>query len=206
MSSRNYYLPLAVDILPDLSPSKPSNKVQCDRNQTPQFVQYQKWVPAHGRTNEALDLHNQEIVERHVRAQKCHLCKWCAKLDLAALRSDSKPLDWDFFEIVDDSIDAEVKGYFGHPRKWRRLNITQGPPTGSQSFTSPLRPGCHLCRILRNICREMVPDKDQFEADLQLKDPIPMCLHDCDKASEHWSPPTMSDCLLRVRSGVRSTL
>ena len=183
MSSRNYYLPLALDVLSDFSPLRASDNVQPDRNQNPQYVQYQKWVPSDGRSKESLDRHNKELAERHGRALRCNLCKWCTKLDLGSLRSGSKPLDWDSFEIIDDPRTTDVKGYFGRPRKSRHLTITQAQ-TGSQVFTMPVRPGCPLCRILRNICREIVPDQDQIEADLQLRDPIPMCLHDCDQASE----------------------
>jgi hypothetical protein len=194
MSSRNYFQSLPLDVSPDLSPSGVTSNSQPDPDLDPEYLQYRDWVPPDDRNQESLDYHNKEILERWNRALRCNLCKWCAKLDLESLRTGPKALNWDHFKVTDNTLTTDAKWYFGSPRRTRDFTVSQGQ-TVSKRPVRPVRPGCPLCRILRNICREIVPDSNQICAEIGLKEPIPMCLHDCDKVSRQHVESVFCRCL-----------
>jgi len=193
MSSRNYYLPLPVEVPDDFVPLQPEYEPQPDHIAPVQYVRYQQWVPLDRREDESLKRHEEELLNRHARAGRCNLCRWCSKLDLATLRHGRKPFDWDLFEFVDEPRTAGLKGYFGHARRQRSLHIVDGFDTNrarvdsfTASWAKPPGSGCPVCRIIRNICREIVPEKDELQVTLWLREPVSMCLHDCNN-DEKWS-------------------
>ncbi|KAL6704783.1 hypothetical protein ACN47E_007587 [Coniothyrium glycines] len=180
--SRNYYSLLDIDSASEVSlDSQPAHAWATER------IQYRSWVPIDARNFESLRRHDEELVGRYMLARQCNLCRWCAKLDLLSLRNGRIPLEWESFEITDRASAADIKGYFGSVQKRRTLLISQDWTSTKVPFEAkPPGTGCPLCRILRSICREIVPEKEDFNVNLMLREPIPMCLDDCNN-SEPWS-------------------